>query len=200
MNMRANNFKDLTGLRFGKRVVLRFIEIRINGSGEKYGVWLTRCDCGKEKEASTGTVRNGFSCGCYCREVSGKSRRLPNDTAALNLNISKYRGSAAKRNVVWALNDDTVRELMFMNCRYCGVEPKQSIRHGNWSAYRKPVLYNGIDRVDNTRGYESDNVVPCCKVCNRAKDVMSAEEFITWAQRVADHTRKRNATLTEGAS
>jgi 5-methylcytosine-specific restriction endonuclease McrA len=27
----------------------------------------------------------------------------------------------------------------------------------------------GLDRVDNSRGYAPDNVVPCCQECNRIK-------------------------------
>jgi hypothetical protein len=123
--MRAHNFKDLTGQRFGKRVVVKFIETRVNGSGEKYGVWLTRCDCGKEKEASTGTVRHGFSCGCYCREASGISRRLPNGGAARNANLSSYMSSAKKRNLEWSISDGQFDFLTSSNCYYCGTEPKQ---------------------------------------------------------------------------
>ena len=44
----------------------------------------------------------------------------------------------------------------------------------------KPLAYNGLDRVDNSRGYEPSNVVPCCRRCNRAKDDMSSQEFMKW--------------------
>lgn len=49
-------------------------------------------------------------------------------------------------------------------------------------------VFTGIDRVDNTRGYDPDNVVPCCRVCNRAKDVRTKDEFLSWAKRVVDHS------------
>jgi hypothetical protein len=44
--------------------------------------------------------------------------------------------------------------------------------------------YNGVDRVNNGIGYEPDNSVSCCKICNRAKDVMTQEGFLTWVGRV----------------
>jgi hypothetical protein len=189
--MRAHNFKDLTGQRFGKRVVIKFIETRVNGSGEKYGVWLTRCDCGKEKEASTGTVRHGFSCGCYCREVSGISRRLPKGRAARNVNLSSYMSSAKKRNLEWSIPDGQFDFLTSSNCYYCGTEPKQICKASRSCRQTSQITYNGIDRVDNSIGYNPENTVPCCKVCNRAKDVRSREEFIAWAERVVNHHRKR---------
>lgn len=188
--MPAHNFQDLTGRRFGKRIVLKFIEIRINGSGEKYGVWLTRCDCGKEKEASTGTVRNGFSCGCYCREVSGISRRLPNGGAARNANLLKYKTSARKRNYDWLLSDEEFASLTSGDCFYCGIEPKQICKASRSCRQTSQVIYNGIDRIDNSKGYVIGNVVSCCKICNRAKDVMSKEDFIYWATRVVGHLKQ----------
>ena len=60
---------------------------------------------------------------------------------------------------------------------------KESRRRGNGD-----YTYNGIDRVDNTRGYTLDNVVPCCFKCNRAKDTMTKEEFLEWVGRVATHS------------
>lgn len=37
----------------------------------------------------------------------------------------------------------------------------------------------GMDRIDNTKGYSLDNVVPCCSKCNRIRaKSMSSEEFL----------------------
>jgi hypothetical protein len=41
--------------------------------------------------------------------------------------------------------------------------------------------------MDNTRGYESDNVVPCCKFCNIAKYTMGYEDFLSYLRRIAKH-------------
>lgn len=50
--------------------------------------------------------------------------------------------------------------------------------------------YNGLDRVDPSRGYATDNVVPACIVCNRAKADMSREEFHAWVGRVYSRIRR----------
>ena len=42
------------------------------------------------------------------------------------------------------------------------------------------VVYNGIDRVDSTVGYEPYNVVSACKVCNKCKSSMSYDEFLAF--------------------
>lgn len=43
----------------------------------------------------------------------------------------------------------------------------------------------GIDRWDNSRGYLADNVVPCCKDCNRAKMTRPPREFVEGCRAIA---------------
>lgn len=58
--------------------------------------------------------------------------------------------------------------------------------------WQKPCYYSGhaiatigIDRIDNKKGYELNNIVSCCKVCNFMKGALSHEDFITWANHIA---------------
>jgi len=44
---------------------------------------------------------------------------------------------------------------------------------------------NGIDRVDNNKGYVYSNIAPCCWTCNRAKNDMSLSEFKNWLNRLS---------------
>lgn len=60
---------------------------------------------------------------------------------------------------------DTFSSLVKGKCYYCGQVGSNS------------TGYNGIDRVDNSKGYIEGNVVSCCKQCNRAKGTESAELF-----------------------
>jgi hypothetical protein len=46
---------------------------------------------------------------------------------------------------------------------------------------------NGIDRIDNRLGYERANSIPCCSICNFAKNSMSYEDFIKWIGMVKKH-------------
>lgn len=60
-----SNYKDLTGMRFGKLIVL----FR-NGSRCSFSLWRCRCDCGRECDViSTNLTRgNSTSCGCANRK------------------------------------------------------------------------------------------------------------------------------------
>ena len=59
-------------------------------------------------------------------------------------------------------------------CMYCGDKltntHKKLHNNGDFS-------YTGIDRYDNKKGYEKENCVPCCSVCNRLKTDMSIKDF-----------------------
>lgn len=51
-------------------------------------------------------------------------------------------------------------------------------------------IYNGLDRVDNTKSHTKENCVPCCKYCNYAKRNLTIEEFFTLLENI-----KRNLGL-----
>ena len=71
--------------------------------------------------------------------------------------------SAKQRGLTFNLTQEEHKRLIEQPCYYCGDLPD-------------PV--NGIDRMDNTKGYESDNTVPCCWPCNLMKKTMHIDEFI----------------------
>lgn len=62
------------------------------------------------------------------------------------------------------------------NCFYCGSSPQ---RYFQKEKTKKGFLYNGIDRINNTKGYYSGNIVPCCKSCNESKSDLDRNDFIS---------------------
>jgi hypothetical protein len=48
---------------------------------------------------------------------------------------------------------------------------------------------NGIDRVDNSRGYHTDNCVSCCIACNREKRAQSQAAFLENTRRRYEHLK-----------
>jgi len=96
----------------------------------------------------------------------------------------RYRKSAKSRDLHFELTETEVLEITSKPCHYCGCPPSREV-----DEYDKdhPYVYNGIDRMDNSKGYTIDNVVPCCLTCNRAKNQKGYEEFRSWARRLYQH-------------
>jgi len=64
------------------------------------------------------------------------------------------------RNIPFNLSNEDIISIIEKPCIYCGKQHS-----------------GGIDRVDSMKGYELDNVVPCCAICNRMKNNYTLEFF-----------------------
>ncbi len=177
--------KDLTGKRFGKLVVLK----KTNKRYDKRVVWKCICDCGNEKFANTSVLKNGSvkSCGCLFKYKKGK--------AAFNALYRDYKKQAKNRGFEFNIPEEDFRRLTSENCFYCDAEPTQEFKRvGANGSY----FYNGVDRLDNEKGYVKGNCVACCKVCNYAKRSMSYSQFKGWIRKVYSELCIDSATKTPG--
>lgn len=79
--------------------------------------------------------------------------------------------------------------LFKKNCHYCQAPPSNKLKFENKVIGR----YQGIDRVDNSLGYLTTNIVPCCKHCNSFKSDRTYDDFIR-------HVRKLYKQVVESDS
>jgi len=188
-SLRSGNTKSCGKCIRGKNELhKRYGRLKIIGLGKKFKnsnalVWLCRCDCGNEVLRVGSSLRNNktASCGCLWRERIKESNGLPDGEAAKNKIISQLIKSAKKRNIECLLTREQILDLAGKNCHYCNIPPNNLIRRKNRSWYLK---YNGIDRVDNNKGYIISNVVTCCWMCNHAKTTLTKNGFLSWIERV----------------
>lgn len=158
-----------------------------------YIVWKAKCLlCGKENEfPSYYFTRNHVRCECEAwkekySEMVGR-KPLPNNQAHVNMLYSSYKRAAQERSLYFNLTMDEFRQFVESDCHYCGASPSVTYTSRNLAG---EYAWNGIDRVDNTKGYEKENCVPCCSMCNLAKSSHSKEDFLNWVKRVYDHSIK----------
>ncbi len=163
---------NLTGQRFGKLTVKSFLDYR---RGRAH--WLCECDCGNVVEVrGTNLTKNNLrSCGC--------NKRLSFGQSSLNKTVAAYRTRAIKKCIPFELTQEDCSMLFSQNCRYCN-QPPSNFSQGRGS--NGGIFYNGIDRVDNSKGYVPENCVPCCKLCNQAKSNLGVSEFLMWAKRLVE--------------
>lgn len=161
---------DMVGKRFGKIKVLSYA-----GKGR----WNYLCDCGKTSVSSTQSLlkinKTVKSCGC----VPNYNKYADETLAAKHYLYISYKKGAKRRNRPFLLGFEEFINLVQQKCHYCGEEPLQCSKN----KYAKNFYYNGLDRVDNDKGYVIDNVKPCCFKCNNAKQKRRKEEFITWVEK-----------------
>lgn len=174
----------LVGLKFNKLLVIK----RIPNSGRC--LYLCLCDCGNEKITTARRLQtNKIDCGCGIKNriiVAGINRRKPNAEALKNGLIHAYKGNAKRRGINFTLTKKDCIILFESNCYYCGVEPTSVYKRKKaYGCYK----YNGIDRIDNSKGYEIKNVVSCCSTCNYAKSDMSVSKFLTWINNVYTYNK-----------
>jgi hypothetical protein len=140
----------------------------------KNKVLLCLCDCGNKVEKNLADFtrkRSEFSsCGCLKRQrmiTYSKNRKETPEVVTVKRIIESYTDTAKRRGILFSLSFDVVRNIIFSNCFYCEKQPSNFMKTRN----RRPIniFYSGIDRVDNSKGYEEGNVVPCCWECNNSK-------------------------------
>jgi hypothetical protein len=171
------NLVDITGQRFGFLIAIVY--------KKQSHKWKCICDCGTTKLIPGSSLRNGTSksCGCKSAQLGNENGRvLPDNKAAENHVYGVYRRAANKRKLPFKLTKTKFLRLIYDNCFYCGAEP-MLVEFYAGHATPKNISYNGIDRVNNDKGYVNSNCVSCCRICNRAKSNLPYKEFLQWIEK-----------------
>jgi hypothetical protein len=75
-----------------------------------------------------------------------------------------YIKSAKNRGIELKLTKEQVIFMSTIVCVYCGEMNEKG--------------FNGIDRIDNNKGYIIGNVLPCCSVCNFMRQTLDINKFV----------------------
>jgi len=89
-----------------------------------------------------------------------------------------YERVAKRKNLTFDILFEDFNKLIFLPCVYCGYKPT-------------PPERNGLDRIDNTKGYELSNTDPCCHPCNQMKGKLSVSNFICKCKEIIRHMEKK---------
>lgn len=144
------------------------------------GYILFECKCGEQFFLRETNKFKSWDA-VQCKDCHRKSRIL--DKVGERYVMKRVKNDATRAGRVFELTLEQIEWLIHQPCHYCGSlqQNKISIKSKVTGEYLiKDFRYNGIDRVDNSKGYIAKNVVPCCHICNRAKNSMGYGEFIEW--------------------
>jgi len=181
-------YDDLTGQTFGRLTVIDKHSIRYR----HHILWNCSCSCGNSITVRSDALKSEKtkSCGCYTHDNTWRIIHDRVFAVEKSLYLQGIKQKSKKRGWDNWISIEEYRHLIHQPCAYCG--------DINSNRYQDPirvegeigsvvVQYNGIDRVDNTKGYVTGNVVPACKHCNRAKNNMTYGEWMEWVKRLSDN-------------
>lgn len=173
---------DLTSQKFGRLTVIK--RSYPNGN-RRQPKWLCKCDCGKEKVILGDSLKQGVIKSCGCLKADN---HLEPGLANMRKLISDYKQKAKKHRLNYKLTEEQFKEITQKDCYYCGAKPNNVTRS---PTYNGDYIYNGLDRIDNAKGYTMENVVSCCKTCNSAKGILTIQEFKDWLERAYNKIFKK---------
>lgn len=151
------NFEDLTGKKFGRLTVIRFLQPQEREDSRR--PWLCQCKCGNICQVEGNKLRSGHtqSCGCIINEKIGNlnkkyqysnkrlysvySQMIERCTDESNAKYKNYGGRGITVCEEWRENYDNFAEWAFN------------------SGYDAKAKYNQctLDRIDVNKGYSPDN-------------------------------------------
>lgn len=171
-----------------------------NEHGTKRGWSKVYCNlCGNTKWMRNNIIKRDRtrSCGCLKTKVESWKHhgpktmpwQLQSGEAAFNNLLLEYKKSAQRRNLKFSLSNKNFKDLTKSKCYYCDREPSR-IKKGQGKT-SGDYIFNGIDRIDNSKGYFRHNVVPCCFDCNNAKKTLSQDDFFALIEKIYNkHCKK----------
>lgn len=92
---------------------------------------------------------------------------------------SVIKGKAKKRGIPFNLDKDELFLLSQCGCYYCGEMGSSTLKYQGLE-----LEYNWPDRLDSSKGYEPENVIPCCSFCNSLKGAMKPEHWFDFINSV----------------
>jgi hypothetical protein len=173
---RQKRREEVIKQKFGWLTPIEEVDVPQHVKDKTTHYWRCRCDCGKETISGELNLMRGKSksCGCSLVEQKIEANKL---TSPINAKYDRVKRDAKARKINFNLTKEQFRELILHNCFYCGIEPNVKIYSQSRGA---SLLAHGIDRIDSSKGYEPDNSVSCCIICNRAKNTQTQKQFQEW--------------------
>lgn len=183
----------LPGMQYGSLIVLCEADPVITGTGKMRRMVRAKClgvtpngICNVEDIYWLEALYGGHTTSCGCSRLTMSRIEA---TAS-----SVIRCTACYHDIWTDIQGNPSQLRLWMDiaecrCFYCKKKPLQvqKGRKDRGEAADVDWIHNGWDAVDPTKGHTLDNVVACCKECNRAKNDLLLNDFSEHIRRMYDY-------------
>jgi hypothetical protein len=183
----VKKYESFIGKSLNGRTAIQLINTEINCRGKiknkryksKMIKIVAKCDkCGQIRTMAPYQYINSIN-KCQCTKIKDEIGVMQRKI------IARVKINAETRRLEYSLSDNTVLKIIKEPCVYCGEKPSNKVKNIK-TGYE--YSYQGIDRLDNKKGYVEDNIVPCCAICNKMKLDSEWSDFIWHIKKIYDHT------------
>ena len=197
----------IPGAVYGAWILSNPLECRGAGKNPSYWVKAACKLCADIKWCAFANLVSGRS--KQCRVCADRARRnqpeytTGSEKSYLLKALKAYQRGARKFKRVWELTDEEAFRHFTSPCFYCGLSATPGAVAKSSRLSRSAVAdvdYIGIDRVDSRKGYTLSNTLPCCKICNQAKNSLTLDQFFAWMRRAGNYSGVLESAPPEGLS
>lgn len=93
--------------------------------------------------------------------------------------FSVLKSRAKKYNKEISLSFNEISFFYVKSCIYCGSNEKND-------PYKRK---NGLDRLNNDKGYTKDNCISCCRNCNYMKWIYNVKDFLMACRNISNNKK-----------
>ena len=164
--------RDFTNVKIGHWTIVGF-----HHKTSKHDFWNAKCICGKETVLRGDVIKKqrSNSChGCTMRGKPSRSRLSNREQVLFNTKYSIYKSTAKSDDRKFELSKAEFTILITSKCHYCLTAPNTLMKD---QFSDTAILIHGVDRIDSSIGYTTQNCVSCCAVCNYMKNDSSIQAF-----------------------
>lgn len=142
--------KDLTGLRFGKLVVINHDDAFNDGKHQK---WICKCDCGTVKSVYQDSLIQGRTHSCGCQMNKGK--KGINSTHGMSQTRLYHEWCSMRRRCLPDSPD--AKQYYLRGVTVCSEWQSDFLPFYKWAMDNGYNDSLSIDRINNDEGYSPDN-------------------------------------------